>query len=126
MGACGVDEHVDGQGTQKAWDKRIVQLSGATSNTTTTSVITTIKTHKDSYTFNAFIDLPDAIASHSPGVECPVFIAIPAICGDHAKFVISLAAVYAITGSEIIRFLTSGRGEFRREPALRGDAAAWV
>jgi hypothetical protein len=46
------------------------------------------------YTLSALIDLPDAIATHSPGaVEYPVFIVIPAICGDHARFVISLCAV---------------------------------
>jgi hypothetical protein len=70
-------------------------------------------------------DLPHAIATHSPGaVECPVFIVIACICGDHARFVISLLAVYAITGSVTIRFFTSGRGELSREPALRGEAAA--
>ena len=46
------------------------------------------------YTFNAFICLPDATAIHSPGaVECPVFVVIPAICGDHARLVISPGAV---------------------------------
>jgi hypothetical protein len=85
-----------------------------------------LQTTLDTYTFKAFIDFPEAMASHSPGVECPVFIVIPAICGDHAKLVISRGAVYAITGSETIRFFTSGRGEFNRDPALRGDAAACV
>lgn len=79
------------------------------------------------YTFKALIDFPDAIASHSPGaVECPVFIVMPAICGDQARLVISLGAVYAITGSVMTLFLTSGRGELSREPALRGEFAAWV
>jgi hypothetical protein len=69
-------------------------------------------------------------AIHSPaGVECPVFIVMGAICGDHAKFVISLCAEYAIIGSAITRFFPSGGlGELSRELALRGEAAgagAW-
>ena len=72
------------------------------------------------------IDRPIATAIHSPGpVVCPVFIAIPAICGDHAMFVISLAPVYAITGSVITRFFASGRGELSPVDAFRGDAAVF-
>ena len=72
------------------------------------------------------IDLPIATAIHSPGpVVCPVFIAIPAICGDHAMFVISLAPVYAITGSDTTRFFASGRGELSPVLAFRGDAAGF-
>jgi hypothetical protein len=79
------------------------------------------------YTFNALIVLPDAIASHSPGpVERPVFMVIPAICGDHAIFVTSPVAAYAMRGSVRTRFLTSGRGEFNRDPALRGEDAGCV
>lgn len=48
---------------------------------------------KKIYTFNALIDLPLAIASHSPGVEWPVFILMPPIIGDQAMFVIWLGAV---------------------------------
>jgi hypothetical protein len=52
------------------------------------------KTRTIIYTLSALIDLPDAIAIHSPGaVEYPVFMVIPAICGDHARFVISFCAV---------------------------------
>lgn len=70
---------------------------------------------------------PEAIASHSPViVEWPVFIVMPCIRGDHAKLVIWLGAVYAITGSVTILFFASGRGELRRDPALRGDAAPCV
>lgn len=68
------------------------------------------------YTLSALIVFPIAIASHSPGaVVCPVFMAMPGIVGDHAKLVISLAPVYAITGSvsTCLRVL-SGRGEFKR------------
>ena len=43
--------------------------------------------------------------------------------GDHAIFDISPPLVYAITGSEIILFLVSGRGEFNREDAFRGEVA---
>jgi len=65
---------------------------------------------------------PLAIATHSPaGVEYPEPVVIPGIIGDQAKLVIGLGAVYAMTGSVMIFFLTSGRGEFNREPALRGD-----
>lgn len=80
------------------------------------------------YTFNAFIDFPMAIAIHSPGaVEWPVFIVIPAICGDHAKLVISLWAEYAMTGSAMTRFFTSGRGELKREFAgPRGEVTFCV
>lgn len=68
------------------------------------------------YTFKALIDFPIAMAIHSPGaVECPVFIVIPAICGDQAKLVISACAEYAMTGSVTILFFTSGRGELKRE-----------
>lgn len=74
---------------------------------------------------SALIDLPIAIAIHSPGaVVWPVFIDMLAICGDHARFAISLAPVYAITGSVIVRFFTSGRGELRPVLAFRGDAEA--
>ena len=77
-------------------------------------------------TFNALIDLPIAIAIHSPGaVEWPVFIDMPAICGDHARLEISLAPVYAITGSLITRFFASGRGELSPVLAFRGDVAAF-
>lgn len=73
------------------------------------------------------MDLPNDIAIHSPvAVECPVFITIPGIGGDQARFVICPGAVYAITGSVTTFFLTSGRGEFNRDPALRGDAAPCV
>lgn len=77
------------------------------------------------HTLRALIDLPMTTAIHSPaGVECPVFIVIGAICGDHAKFVISLWAEYAIIGSVITRFFPSGGlGELNRELGLRGDAA---
>ena len=80
------------------------------------------------HTFKALIDLPIAIAIHSPGaVECPVFIVIPAICGDQAKLVISACAEYAMTGSVTIRFFTSGRGELRRELAgPRGEVTFCV
>ena len=80
------------------------------------------------HTFKALIDLPIAIAIHSPGaVECPVFIVIPAICGDQAKLVISACAEYAMTGSVTIRFFTSGRGELRREFAgPRGEVTFCV
>ncbi len=79
------------------------------------------------HTFNARMDLPLAMATHSPvPVVCPVFIVIPLIKGDQAKFVIGLGAVYAITGSVTIRFFTSGLGEFNREPALLGDAPVCV
>ena len=75
---------------------------------------------------SALIDLPIAIAIHSPGaVEYPVFICMPAICGDHAMFTISLAPVYAITGSVITRFFASGRGELNPVDAFRGDAAVF-
>lgn len=74
---------------------------------------------------SALIDLPIAIAIHSPGaVVCPVFIDMLAMCGDHARFAISPAPVYAMTGSVIVRFFTSGRGELRPVLAFRGDAAA--
>lgn len=76
------------------------------------------------YTFKALIVFPEVIASHSPvTVECPVFIVIPCICGDQARLVIWLDAVYAMMGSVIIRFLASGRGEFSLELVLRGEAA---
>lgn len=79
------------------------------------------------HTFNALMDLPLAIASHSPGaVEWPVFIVIPGICGDHARFVTSLLAEYAMIGSVTILFFTSGRGEFSREFAVRGEVAVCV
>ena len=72
------------------------------------------------------IDLPIAIAIHSPGaVEWPVFIDMPAICGDHARLEISLAPVYAITGSVTTRFFASGRGELSPVLAFRGDAAGF-
>lgn len=89
---------------------------------------TSIHCHHLSYTFKAFIDFPIEIASHSPGaVDSPVGIVIPAICGDHAIFTISDCPVYAITGSEMMRFLASGRGELSPELAFRGDAAGtWV
>lgn len=62
------------------------------------------------------------MAIHSPGaVESPLFIVIPAICGDHARLLISLGAEYAMMGSLMIRFFTSGRGELSREPACRGE-----
>jgi hypothetical protein len=68
------------------------------------------------------MDLPDTIAIHSPGaVEYAVFIVIPAMGGDQARFVISLGAVYAITGSVMTRFFTSGRGELSRALAGRGE-----
>ena len=72
--------------------------------------------------------MPIATATHSPGaVVCPVGIDKPAICGDHARFAISLAPVYAITGSVITRFFASGRGELSPVDAFRGDAAVfWV
>ena len=75
---------------------------------------------KHTQTFSALIDLPITTAIHSPaGVECPVFIVMGAICGDHDKFVISLGAVYAIIGSAITRFFPSeGLGELNRELAL--------
>ena len=74
---------------------------------------------------SALIDLPIAIAIHSPGaVEYPVFICMPAICGDHAMFTISLAPVYAIAGSVTTRFFASGRGELSPVDAFRGDADA--
>ena len=70
--------------------------------------------------------LPIATATHSPGaVVCPVGIDKPAICGDHAIFAISLAPVYAITGSVITRFFASGRGELSPVLAFRGDAAGF-
>ena len=74
---------------------------------------------------SALIDLPITTAIHSPaGVECPVFIVIGAICGDHAKFVISFCPEYAIIGSVSTRFFPSdGLGELNRELAFRGDAA---
>ena len=77
------------------------------------------------YTLSALIDLPMTTAIHSPaGVECPVFIVIGAICGDQARFVISLCAEYAMMGSVITRlFPSDGLGELSRELALRGDAA---
>lgn len=63
------------------------------------------------------------MATHSPVVvEYPVFIVIPGICGDHAKFVIWVLAVCAKTGSVTIFFLASGRGELSLDPALLGDA----
>ena len=75
---------------------------------------------------SALIDLPIATATHSPGaVVCPVGIDSPAICGDHAMFAISLAPVYAITGSVITRFFASGRGELSPVLAFRGDVAAF-
>ena len=78
-------------------------------------------------TFNALILLPIATATHSPGaVVCPVGIDKPAICGDHAMFAISLAPVYAITGSVITRFFASGRGELSPVLAFRGDAAGFA
>ena len=53
---------------------------------------------------------------------CPLFSTICGIRGDHAMFVISLDAEYAMTGSDRIRFFPSdGRGELRRELALRGE-----
>ena len=53
-----------------------------------------------------------------------MFIVIGAICGDHAKFVISFCPEYAIIGSVSTRFFPSvGLGELSRELALRGDAA---
>ncbi len=74
------------------------------------------------YTLRALIDFPLAIATHSPvPVENPLFIVIPLIKGDQARLVIGLGAVYAITGSVTTRFFTSGLGEFKRDPALRGD-----
>lgn len=46
------------------------------------------------YTFKALIDLPIAIAIHSPGaVECPVGNVIPEICGDQTMLTISLCPV---------------------------------
>ena len=70
--------------------------------------------------------MPIAIAIHSPGaVEYPVFICMPAICGDHAMFTISLAPVYAIAGSVTTRFFASGRGELTPVIAFRGDAAGF-
>ncbi len=77
------------------------------------------------YTLSALIDLPMTTATHSPaGVECPVFIVIGAICGDQARFVISLCAEYAIMGSVITRlFPSDGLGELNRELALRGEGA---
>ena len=70
------------------------------------------------------IDLPIAIAIHSPAaVVWPVFIVMLAMCGDHARFVISLAPVYAAHGSCSTRFFTSGRGELSPVLAFRGDAA---
>ena len=76
------------------------------------------------YTLSAFIDFPITTAIHSPaGVECPVFIIIGAICGDHARFVISFCPEYAIIGSVSTRFFPSdGLGELSRELAFRGDA----
>lgn len=78
--------------------------------------------------FSALIDFPITIANHSPAdVERPEFIVIDGICGDHARFVISEGAEYAMTGSEITRFLPStGRGELSREEAFCGEpAGAW-
>ena len=67
-----------------------------------------------------------AMAIHSPwSVECPECMVMPAICGDHAMFTISLAPVYAITGSVITRFFASGRGELSPVDAFRGDAAVF-
>ena len=44
---------------------------------------------------------------------------IPAICGLQHKLSISVAAEYANTGSVIVRFFESGRGEFElTRPAL--------
>lgn len=41
------------------------------------------------YTFKALMVLPEAMASHSPArVICPVFMVMPCIGGDQAKFVI--------------------------------------
>ena len=76
------------------------------------------------YTFNALISLPLAMATHSPVVvEIPLPIAIPCMIGDHAKLVTWLDAVYAMMGSDTTRFLTSGRGEFKRDPVPRGEVA---
>lgn len=78
--------------------------------------------HAGNYTFNALIDLPMAMAIHSPwSVECPECIVMPAICGDHARLLISLGPVYAMTGSATMRFFTSGRGELRPELGFLGD-----
>jgi hypothetical protein len=77
------------------------------------------------YTLSALIVLPITIASHSPAaVESPELMVIGAICGDHARFVTSACAAYAITGSVSTRFLPSaGRGELRRALVLRGEDA---
>lgn len=79
------------------------------------------------YTFSVLMVFPLARATHSPvPVECPVFIVMPWMSGDQAMLVIWLAAVYAMIGSVTTRFFTSGLGEFKRAPELRGEAPVWV
>lgn len=62
-----------------------------------------------------------AMAIHSPGaVECPVAIVMLAICGLQHRLLISDDAVYAKTGSVMVRGFFE-LDEEEGEAALRGE-----